>query len=89
MKERDKALLGFPCDFPIKVVGRSDTAFVALVHELVERHVPDLPASAIRTRSSRGGKFISVTVTITATSREQLDDVYMELSAHEDVMMVL
>ena len=89
MTERDSSPLEFPCDFPIKVVGRSDTGFVALVRELVERHVPDLPAGAIRTRTSRNDKFISVTVTVTATSREQLDDIYMELSAHEDVMMVL
>ena len=89
MNDRDKPLLEFPCDFPIKVVGRNDPAFVPLVRELVERHVPDLPAGAIRTRASREDRFISVTVTVTATSRKQLDEVYMELSAHEDVMMVL
>lgn len=85
----DETLLTFPCSFPIKVMGRAQGDFDALVLGLVRRHVGDLPEGAVRLRSSAGGAYLSVTVTIEARSREQLDALYRELSAHERVLMVL
>ncbi len=88
----DETLLEFPCHFPIKAMGLHGTDgidFEALVIELVRRHAPDLGEAAIKTRPSSGGKYLSVTVTVHATSREQLDNIYRELSACEQVMMAL
>ncbi|RMG31318.1 MAG: DUF493 domain-containing protein [Gammaproteobacteria bacterium] len=81
--------LQFPCDFPIKVMGRASSSFELKVVEIVRRHVPDLGEGAVRSRLSREGKFVSITVTIRARSREQLDALYRELTADEDILMVL
>jgi len=88
MSEKD-TLIEFPCDFPIKAMGRSGEDFEALVVSLVRKHAPDLGEGAIKTRDSQGGKYISVTVTVTATSRNQLDNIYRELTACEEVLMAL
>ena len=85
----DDSPLQFPCDFPIKVMGKAAEDFDALVVSLVRRHVADLAEGAVQLRPSSGGRYVSVTVTIQATSREQLDNLYRELSAHERVLMVL
>jgi putative lipoic acid-binding regulatory protein len=79
----------FPCEFPIKALGRAVIGFDTTVVEIVRRHVPDLGEGAVRSQASRGGRFISVTVTITATSRAQLDAIYRDLSACDAVVMAL
>ena len=89
MTEENETLLEFPCDFPIKVMGRSGDDFDALVAEIVRRHVPELGEGAVRSRPSRAGNYLAVTVTITATSRQQLDNIYYDLTAHERVIMAL
>jgi hypothetical protein len=85
----EETLLEFPCDFPIKVMGRAEPGFDLLVVELVRRHAPDLGEGAVTTRASRGGKWISVTVMLRAESKSQLDAIYLELTAHEKVVMAL
>jgi putative lipoic acid-binding regulatory protein len=86
MKE---TLLEFPCDFPIKAVGRAADDFDALIASLVRRHVPDLGEGAISVRPSRDGNYLSVTVVIRAQSQEQLDNIYRDLTANERVVMAL
>ncbi len=88
-KNIDETLLEFPCEFPIKAMGRGTDDFDLVVVEIIRRHVPDLSETAVATRPSTKGNFISVTVTITATSKIQLDAIYMELSAHERVLVAL
>jgi putative lipoic acid-binding regulatory protein len=88
MNDKD-SLLEFPCTFPIKAMGRCDSGFEATALTIVRRHVPDFDVQAMRTVSSRQGNFLSVTFTIEATSREQLDNLYRELTACEDLLMVL
>ena len=83
------SLLEFPCQFPIKIMGAADAGFDDLVVGIVRRHVADLGEGAVSTRASRGGRYLAVTVTVTATSQAQLDGIYRELSAHERVLMVL
>ena len=85
----DESLLEFPCDFPIKAMGKSEENFDALVVGIVRKHCPDLMEGAVKSRLSREGNYVSVTVTIQAESRNQLDRIYMELSAHEKVLMAL
>jgi putative lipoic acid-binding regulatory protein len=84
-----ETLLEFPCDFPIKVMGAAAEDFDTLVVEIIRRHADDLAESDVQMRPSSGGRYLSVTVTIRATSRAQLDRIYQELSAHERVLMVL
>jgi putative lipoic acid-binding regulatory protein len=87
MNEPDDTLLEFPCEFPIKAMGRAIIGLEQTVIEIVDRHVEDFDRSRIKTTPSRGGRYISVTVTITATSRAQLDSIYMDLTAHPDILM--
>ena len=88
VERADDSLFGFPCEFPIKVIGRADCALDALVFSLVRPHVPDLGEGAIRGRLSRHGRYQSITLTITARSRAQLDDVYRSLTGCDQVLMV-
>ena len=88
MSEKDD-LFDFPCDFPIKVMGRRSETFEGRVVSLVRQHVPDLGEGAVRTRESGQGNYLAVTVTVRATSREQLDNLYRELTADEEILMVL
>ncbi|MDX1592626.1 MAG: DUF493 domain-containing protein [Gammaproteobacteria bacterium] len=79
----------FPCTFPVKAMGRDEEGFEATVVGIVRRHAPDLGEGAVTTQASRRGRYVSVTVTITATSREQLDAIYNDLTAHHQVLMAL
>ena len=85
----EDSLLDFPCQFPIKVMGLAGRNFDLLVVELVRRHAPDFSEGAAKSRLSREGKYVSITVTVNAQSREQLDNIYLELTGHERVLMAL
>ena len=85
----EESALEFPCQFPIKMMGRDTPEFRATARALVEKHAGDVADEAVTAALSRNGRFVSVTVTITATSREQLDTIYREVTAHEDVLMAL
>ena len=82
-------LLAFPCDFPIKVMGRRQAAFAQTIVDVVKRHAPDFDPATLEMRTSREATYLSLTLTIRATSREQLDDLYRELCDHPMVTMVL
>jgi putative lipoic acid-binding regulatory protein len=85
----EESLLTFPCEFPIKVMGRSSETFETEVVGIVRKHAPDLSSNAVTSRASGKGNYIAVTVIVSATSKKQLDDIYLELNAHETVMMTL
>ena len=85
----EDALLQFPCDFPIKIMGQRQDGFAQAVLEVVLRHAPDFDAAAMEMRPSAKGNYISFTCTIRAVSRAQLDALYGELSAHPLVKVVL
>ena len=89
MSEERTSLLEFPCVFPVKVIGKDPGGFRQIVVEIVRRHVPDLSDDAVTTRPSAGGKYLAVTATFVAQSREQLDAIYRELSSHVQVLYVL
>ena len=89
MPEEGDTLLEFPCRFPIKVMGKAEEGFESLVVEIVRRHSPDFDDTQVRVRQSSGGKWLSVTVTIEATGKDQLDAIYRELTSHERVAWVL
>jgi uncharacterized protein len=84
-----QALLAFPCPFPIKVLGRRQPEFAQQVMQIVLRHAPDFEPSSMEMRPSREGRYLSLTCTVRASSREQLDALYRELCDHPAVVMVL
>ncbi len=86
---KDESLLEFPCDFPIKMMGRQSDEFRAIARALVEKHTGPLDDSAIQSALSRNGRFVSITVTVRAKSRQQLDAIYRDVTAHNDVLMAL
>jgi uncharacterized protein len=81
--------LAFPCDFPIKVMGRKQPGFAQAVTDIVLKHAPDFDLASVEMRPSRQGRYLSVTCVVRATSREQLDALYQELCDHPGVVMVL
>jgi putative lipoic acid-binding regulatory protein len=84
-----ESLLTFPCVFPIKVMGRREDGFAQAIAEVVMRHAPDFHADTLEMRASKNGRYLSLTATLNARSREQLDALYSELSKHPLVIMVL
>ena len=87
--QASESLLTFPCVFPLKVMGRREDGFAQTVADVVRRHAPDFHPETLEMRTSKNGRYLSLTVTLNARSREQLDGLYMELTKHPMVMMVL
>jgi putative lipoic acid-binding regulatory protein len=85
----EESAIKFPCSFPIKMMGRDTEQFRPTVRSLVEKHTGPIADEAIREAQSRKGNFVSVTITVIATSQKQLDDIYRDLSSHDDVLMAL
>ncbi|NWG40084.1 MAG: DUF493 family protein [Hydrogenophilaceae bacterium] len=83
------SLLEFPCDFPIKIMGAARDDFAHAIVTVVKTHAPDFDAASIDIRASGKGNYLAVTCTIKATSREQLDNLYRDLSSHPYVKIVL
>jgi putative lipoic acid-binding regulatory protein len=71
------------------MMGRDTPAFRTIVRELVEKHTGPVDDTAVQNSLSRNGRFVSVTITVLATSQQQLDDIYRDISAHDDVLMAL
>lgn len=84
-----QSVLAFPCEFPMKIMGRREGGFAQGVLEIVLRHAPDFQPASMAMRPSRQGTYLSLTAVINATSREQLDALYRELCDHPAVVMVL
>lgn len=82
-------LIEFPCEFPIKVMGRDHPDFRGHVLALIGKHTNEIEDADVRSQSSSNGSFLSVTVTIIAESREQLDTIYQSLSDDADVLVAL
>ena len=79
----------FPSEFPIKVMGRQGSDLRALTQAIVERHAGPIADSQVKTRTSVDGNFLALTYMVLATSREQLDAIYRELTACKSVLMAL
>jgi putative lipoic acid-binding regulatory protein len=83
------SLMTFPCDFPIKVFGVATEQFEGQVREIVKKHFPGIHPSAFQTRSSKGSKYVAMTITVQAKSQVQLDNLYRDLSACPHILMTL
>lgn len=86
---RPETLLEFPCAFPLKIMGAACEPLADAVVAIVQQHAPDFDASTVEMRASSGGKYVSLTCTVTATSKAQLDALYQALTAHPLVKVVL
>ena len=90
MSERQApTLIDYPCEFPIKIMGHTRAGFAQAMLEVVNRHAPDFDGTTMEMKSSKHGKYLSITCSINATSRAQLDALYRELCDHPMVVMVL
>ena len=85
----EQSLIEYPSDFPIKVMGAHVEGFVEAMVSVAQRFDPGFDAATVRTRPSRAGNYLGVTITVRATSREQLDELYRTLSTHPMVKVVL
>ncbi|MFY9326666.1 MAG: DUF493 domain-containing protein [Georgfuchsia sp.] len=85
----EESLIEFPCDFPVKIMGVRGDCFAQSIAEIVLRHAPDFEAATMEMRTSRGGNYLSLTCTVRATSKAQLDALYLELTQHPEVKFVL
>jgi putative lipoic acid-binding regulatory protein len=89
MSAATDSLIIYPSQFPIKVMGVRAEGFVGAITSIARAFDPAFDASTIELRESKGGKYLGVTITITATSRGQLDELYRTLSTHPMVKVVL
>jgi uncharacterized protein len=86
---RKDSLIEYPSRFPIKVMGAMVDGFAEALAEVAREFDPDFDAATMELRPSKGGNYLGVTITITATSREQLDGIYLRLTSHPMVKIVL
>lgn len=89
MSKDDNAVLKFPCDFPIKVMGPAGQDFETKIIGLVRKHAPDLGEASVATRLSKDGTYQSITINVRAKSKAQLDAIYQELTNDKEVLMAL
>lgn len=85
----DNKIWQFPCEFPLKVFGKIDSGFETFVVATIRKHVADFTEEGIESRPSKNGAYVALTIKFTATSKEQLDAIYTELSANPLVLMAL
>ncbi len=85
----NESLIEYPSAFPIKVMGPAADGFLEAVVAIAKRFDPGFDAATVETRPSKAGNYLGITITITATSREQLDELYRTLSTHPMVKVVL
>lgn len=89
MSEQEKPLIEFPNRFPLKIMGERHEDFASIMLAVVQVHAPDTSEVDVVVRESSSGRFLSLTITVTATSREQLDNIYLSLTSHPMVKVAL
>jgi uncharacterized protein len=82
-------LLEFPCEFPLKIMGKADDSLAQVVLDIVTVHAPDFDGATMEMRASSGGNYLSLTCTVIARSKPQLDALYTDLSGHPMIKVVL
>jgi hypothetical protein len=85
----EKGLMKFPCDFRIKIIGVQSDDFVQNILSIAQKYFPDTKDTAVRSQPSQQGNFIAITITLHVHDQETLDKLYMELTKHPDIKMVL
>lgn len=88
-EDKQESLLSFPCEFTLKIFGNDDPAFQEAVLQILTQEVPNFSEDAVQKRASKNGNYLALSVTIYATSREQLDRIYQALSDSPNILMVI
>ncbi len=89
MEELPAALLQFPCEFPMKIVGERTDEFAQEIVSIIQKHCPSFDAAEVEMKASAKGNYLSLGVLINATSQDMLDNLYKEITAHNKVRFVL
>ena len=89
MSPENDSLIEYPCDFPIKVMGKSHPEFAATIVAVIQQFDSGFDAAQVETRPSSGGNYTGLTVTVRALDREHLDSIYRALTGHPMVKIVL
>ncbi len=89
MSDQQDTLFEFPCEFPIKVMGKANQHFEQAVLLIIQQHIPEFAEHQLKRRESQKSNYAALTLTITAQSRAQLDAIYQDLTACEHVIMAL
>ena len=85
----EDSLLEFPCQFPIKAMGKNEKALEIIVINIVKRHAPQMHEHALKAKTSKNGQYLALTITVEVHSKQQLDAIYQELTAHPLVLYAL
>ncbi|MBT4837674.1 MAG: DUF493 domain-containing protein [Methylococcales bacterium] len=85
----DETLLEFPCEFSVKAMGLTSEQFENTIVCIVRKHAADFGEAAVKNRPSKNGKYQSISITITAQSKQQLDNIYQDLTLCPDVIYAL
>lgn len=85
----EETLLEFPCQFPIKAMGKHSEELEITVIEIVSRHAPETHKHTVKSNPSKDGNYLAITITIEATSKQQLDAIYQDLVDHPHVLYAL
>ncbi len=88
-KQQEESVFEFPCEFPLKIMGKNKPELLDFVKSVLPKHVPDISAKAYAYKTSKQGRFMSITVTFTATSKEQLDNIYTEITVSDLALYVI
>ncbi len=87
--DEDSVTIEFPCEYPVKVMGKNVPEFSEVVLEIIRRHAPDLRDENVGFRPSRNNNYLAVNVIIYATGTQQLQALFDDLKASGLVYMVL
>lgn len=89
MTDKEESLIQFPCNFPIKIIGKKTELFAVEIKEIIYKHFSETPDEAIGYQESGRGNYLSITVTVFVHNQQSLDALYRELTKHPDIKMVL
>lgn len=85
----DKTLMEFPCDFQLKIIGKHSALFTKEILSIARKHFPDLKDTAVSSRPSQHGRFLAISLNVYVQDQNTLDALYLELTKHPDIKMVL
>ncbi len=85
----NESLIEFPCEFPIKIMGKDTPSFRSKMHKILEKHVGPINEESIKVNVSSNANFVAITITITAHSQQQLDQIYYDVTSYDDVLIAL
>ena len=89
LMKNDQSLMTFPCDFQIKIIGHNTKSFALDINQIARKHFPSTMDEAICSKTSHGGNYLSISITVHVNDQPSLDALYLELTKHPDIKMVL